>query len=746
MTRISMNALALAVFATAPALAADQVTNGTFDENTDGWFSSENITMELVDGMVCADVPGGTVNPWDAIIGQNGVPQELGEAYEFRFDAMGTAPAPIRALVGEAQAPWTVFYSTVPIATPEFSTISNTFPGSANDPAAQVAFQVGGHPDPWRFCLDNVALLGGAEVQAYRPDTGPDIRVNMVGYLPDGPKRATVVTKSTTPGGWTLRNSEGKVQLRGKTIPQGEDASSGLTTHLIDFSEWSDVGEGMMIGFDGQRSHAFDISADIYADLARDALTYFYPVRSGIAIDGAIAGAAYARPAGHVGVAPNTGDTAVPCQSPESSQAAYGTPWSCDYTLDVTGGWYDAGDHGKYVVNGGISVAQIMALHERAPDAFPDGTLPIPEASNGVPDILDEARWQLEFMLNMQVPQGLPLAGMVHHKIHDDEWTGLPLMPHEDDKPRSLHRPSTAATLNLVASAAQGARLWRAYDPEFADRLMEAAQTGWDAALATPDLFATPQDGNSGGGPYDDTDVSDEFFWAAAEMFITTGDETWLQEARARVPSVEKLFGPAAFDWKNVGALPVLNLLSHGELPGDFRAQLEAAVIDASDAYVEAQAGEHFGQIYAPKQADGSYNYDWGSNHLHLQNAIVVAKAYDLTGDKRYRDAVLEAMDYIFGRNALNLSYVTGYGEVFAKNQHSRWFANQIKPSLPNPPKGSLAGGPNSSIQDPVAQRVIPDCVAQFCYLDEIESWSTNEITINWNASLAQIAGILRDY
>ena len=144
MTRISVNALALAIFATAPALAADQVTNGTFDENTDGWFSSENITMERVDGMVCADVPGGTVNPWDVIIGQNGVAQELGESYEFRFDAMGTAPAPIRALVGEAQAPWTVFYSTVPVATPEVSTISNTFPASANDPAAQVAFQVGG--------------------------------------------------------------------------------------------------------------------------------------------------------------------------------------------------------------------------------------------------------------------------------------------------------------------------------------------------------------------------------------------------------------------------------------------------------------------------------------------------------------------------------------------------------------------------------------------------------------------------
>jgi endoglucanase len=124
---------------------------------------------------------------------------------------------------------------------------------------------------------------------------------------------------------------------------------------------------------------------------------------------------------------------------------------------------------------------------------------------------------------------------------------------------------------------------------------------------------------------------------------------------------------------------------------------------------------------------------------------VVIASAYDITGRARYRDGVLTGLDYLFGRNALNQSYVTGYGEVNSHNQHSRWYAHQLDPALPNPPRGSLAGGPNSSIQDPVAQAKLAGCVAQFCYIDDIQSWSTNELTINWNAPLAWIASFVAD-
>lgn len=137
--------------------------------------------------------------------------------------------------------------------------------------------------------------------------------------------------------------------------------------------------------------------------------------------------------------------------------------------------------------------------------------------------------------------------------------------------------------------------------------------------------------------------------------------------------------------------------------------------------------------------------YDWGSSHQVLNNAVVIATAYDLTGASKYRDAAVESMDYVLGRNALNISYVTGYGEVNSHRQHSRWYAHQLDPNLPDPPAGTLAGGPNSSIQDPYAQSKLQGCVGQFCYIDDIQSWSTNETAINWNAALARMASFVAD-
>src|SRR5205085_3262120 len=135
------------------------------------------------------------------------------------------------------------------------------------------------------------------------------------------------------------------------------------------------------------------------------------------------------------------------------------------------------GDHGKYVVNGGIATAQLLSTFERtktAPSAVPgaldDGTLRVPEHGNNVPDVLDEARWELDFLMRMQVPAGQPLAGMAHHKIHDQAWTGIPTQPQDDPQPRELHPPSTAATLNLAATAAQCARLFAPYDAAYANR------------------------------------------------------------------------------------------------------------------------------------------------------------------------------------------------------------------------------------------------------------------------------------
>ncbi|MBB6545313.1 glycoside hydrolase family 9 protein [Nonomuraea rubra] len=733
MTRLRAALLALSTMvALFPATAAqaedegpEQIVNGSFDAGTAPWWSTGNTTLTVQDGRACADIPGGTANPWDVIIGQNDLPLVEGETYAYRFFASATPAKVGRALIQLPVDPWTQYLSAAPEMSVSGNSYSYTFTAPVSLPNAQVVFQLGGSAEPWRFCMDDVSLKGGAEPEEYEPDTGPRVRVNMVGYLPAGPKKATLVTEATEPLEWELKNADKETVASGETVPRGVDASSGQNVHTLDFGSYRKAGEGYTLTADGETSRPFDLAADLYDRLPVDALKFYYTQRSGIEIRDDLR-PGYGRPAGHVGVAPNQGDVEVPCQ-----------PGVCDYSLNVKGGWYDAGDHGKYVVNGGISVHQLMATYERDKAAFGDGQLDIPESGNGRPDILDEARWEQEFLLSMQVPDGKPFAGMAHHKIHDQNWTGLPLLPHLDPQLRELHPPSTAATLNLAATAAQAARLYAPYDAAFAARNLAAARKAWAAARANPEKYADPNDG-VGGGAYSDGDVSDEFYWAAAELFITTGEKEFRDFVLASPHHTGDVWRERGFDWGNTAQLGRLELATVPNALPD-RARVRESVVEGAEKYLAIQTAHPYGLPYNPP------DFDWGSNNLVLNNMVVMATAYDLTGREKYRAAVREGMDYILGRNALNQSYVTGYGEVASKNQHSRWYARQLDPALPNPPVGTLSGGPNSAIQDPLAQRLLTGCKPQFCYIDHIESWATNELTINWNSPLAWVSAFLSD-
>lgn len=721
--KIAVISVLLLAGAAAPAAAAEveQIVNGGFDNGTDPFWTNAGMTIGLTDGRACVDVPGGTTNRWDATVGQNDIDLVAGETYRFSFDASGDAGHVVRAVTGLSVSPYDTYFEQSPILG-DWQHYEYTFTANASTTQGQVAFQVGGSPDPWRFCVDNVSLVGGVPPEVYEPDTGPRVRVNQVAYLPDGPKGATLVTAATTSLPWALRDKTGKTVARGTTVPRGVDASSGQNVHTIDFGKFRKRATGLTLVADGETSRPFDIGSQAYERLRTDALKFYYTQRSGIEIRDDLR-PGYARPAGHVDVAPNQGDGDVPCQ-----------PGVCDYTLDVRGGWYDAGDHGKYVVNGGISVWELLAEYEHNRGSR-RVNLSIPESGNRTPDLLDEVRWELEFLLSMQVPAGKPNAGLVHHKIHDQAWTGLPLLPHLDPQPRELHPVSTAATLNVAATAAQAARIYKKHDPAFAARALTAARTAYTAALANPALLA-PESDNIGGGAYNDTKVTDDFYWAAAELYLTTGDKKYAADLLESPEHTADVFGPVAFDWASTAAAAKIDLaLVPNRLPG--LSSVKSQVVKGADKYLAIQRQHPYGVAYAP----AGNVWDWGSSSVIANNLVVIAAAHRITGKDRYRDGLLTGLDYLFGRNALNISYVTGYGEVAAQNQHSRWYAAQLDPSLPHPPAGTLSGGPNSSIQDPVAQARLKGCTGQFCYIDDIGSWATNELTINWNAALAHLIG-----
>ncbi|HEY0187277.1 MAG TPA: glycoside hydrolase family 9 protein [Cellulomonas sp.] len=725
-----------------PALGTDELlTNTTFDQTTDPWWSNGEMTLSASTGELCT-VAGASDNLWSLLVGQNSLYLPGGTRFRLSFDVHASGTVQNGVQVGPYDNPDNVAYLSQQFTVGTTTThLDYDFETPSTDDAyvlAQLQLRLGGSSTSYTVCYDNVSLTGTA--YDYVADTGSAVKVNQVGYLPSGPKNATVVTDATSALDWVLYLGDEAVAT-GQTVPEGTDESAGVAVHTIDFSSVTATGDDFTLHVDGQVSEPFAIDADVYQSLRTDSLRFFYTNRSGIEIDGDVAGEEYARDAGHVGVAPNQGDTAVTCQEP----VAWLDDWTCDETVDVSGGWYDAGDQGKYVVNGGIAVAQLLSTWERAvqagtESALGDGTLAVPEQGNGVPDILDEARWELDFLLKMQVAEGEELAGMAYHKVQDASWTGLPTLPSEDAKARELHRPSTAATLNLAAVAAQGARVFADIDPDYSATLLAAATRAYAAAEAHPDLYAPDEDGDDGGGAYADDDVTDEFYWAAAELYLTTGGTDYLADVESSPLHTADVFTSGGFYWGSVAALARMQLARFGDDLDDLD-EIRASVVAGADDLVAQQDEQPFGQPYAPDDGE----YAWGSNSSILNNQVVIATAYDLTGDPAYARSVLEGYDYLMGRNVLGQSYITGYGENDAENQHSRWYANQLDASLPNPPVGTVAGGANSGLEDDLATSWLAGCAPQACYVDNIEAWSVNEITVNWNSALAWVASFVAD-
>ena len=501
--------------------------------------------------------------------------------------------------------------------------------------------------------------------------------------------------------------------------------------HVLDFSDINTSGAGLWIEAAAQCSHPFEITSRLYDVLATDALRFFSLMRSGTALSDRVA-PGYGRPAGHLGQPPNRGDLEVPAWTGPEAQQLY-PHWRCEGTFDVSGGWYDAGDYGKYVTSGAIALWQLLSTLQLLTGAE---YLPTDGCATM---IRTECRWQLDWLLRMQVPAGDPLAGLAFHRVHGTVWSPMPGWAHEDATERVLHRPSTAAGLHLAAVTAQGARLFRPTDPAYARVLLDAGRTAYAAALRHPGLIASDDHAQFGGGPYADDRLEDDFYWAAAELWLATGEEAYRQQLVSSDQHAADAFDPSGFDFDRVTAPARLDLALVGSDLVN-HAHVIDSVRSGADRLLELQRQQPWGQPYAP-----TAGWDWGSNGRILNNLVVVAVAHLVSGSPRYADAVAIGMDYLLGRNALGQSYITGYGTDYSRHQRTRQFAHDLDLALPRPPHGALAGGANSRppLDFPYDSR-LSGLPPQCCYLDEPTSEVTNDVCIRWNAPLVWIATYLR--
>jgi endoglucanase len=592
-------------------------------------------------------------------------------------------------------------------------------------------------------------LLFLAAATAAEPPASP-IRVDQIGYEITGPKVAVIAGQGAAPLPWQLIDAGGRTVAQGTTLPFGPEPASGETVQRIDFGSYRQPGTGYRLTVNGLRSQPFAIAARPFRQLATDALGFFYQQRSGVPILAAhVQRPDLARAAGH----PNE---TVTCFAGTDQQ---GVRWpGCAYRLNVTGGWYDAGDQGKYVVNGGTSTWTLLDIHERLAalgdaTAFADGRLSIPENGNGRDDLLDEARVEVEFLLAMQVPDGqrltLPMragrgpagdfrtieaGGLVHSKVADEAWTPLPTAPADDRMRRFLYPPTTAATLNMVAVAAQAARVWRTIDPAFAARALAAAQRGWLAAARHPALYASSDFAGSGG--YGDAKLDDERFWAAAELYATTGDPAY---AATITGSPFLTRDSVDMGWGDTALAGLLTLATVAN-------RLPPATLTAIRHQVETLAD----RVLAERQRSGyrlplaGARYEWGSNSTMLNRAILLGVAWQIGRKPAWRDAVVDVADYLLGRNALDTSFVSGFGTRAMQRPHHRFWAKAVDPRFPASPPGVLSGGPNSTaMTDEVSRTMQGRCTGQTCWTDDPRAFTMNEVAINWNAPLVWVAAFL---
>jgi endoglucanase len=555
----------------------------------------------------------------------------------------------------------------------------------------------------------------GAQVVEVQVSQGSGlIKLNQLGFLPQGQKLAVV--PDVPADRFTLvRAGTDEEVYRGLLSPAAVWEPAQESVKLADFSELTQTGSFQLRVAGVPDSVPFVIAADAYQSLNAAAIKAYYFSRSGIPLEPEHAGI-YARPEGHPDTQVLVHASAADDRRPEGT------------VISSPKGWYDAGDYNKYIVNSGITTYTLLAAFEHFPEEYLRQNLNIPESGNGVPDLLDEVYWNLDWMLSMQDPND----GGVYHKLTNKNFDPV-IMPHEANEPRYVVQKTTGAALNFAAVMAVASRAYADYEhqyPGLSARMRRAAEAAWVWARANPDrLYRQPEDIST--GTYGDRSLADEFVWAAAELFITTGDDRYyadmnLTEAAIGVPS-----------WSNVSGLPWISLSHHLDKLSDDARQLVRTRVDQL-----AQQLQENTEKSAYRVAMQPKDFIWGSNAVALNQAMMLLQGYRLTSHPEYLASAQSLLDYTLGRNPVDYSFVTGFGYRTPMHIHHR---PSEADGIVEPVPGLLAGGPQPGQQDikdcPVAY---PSAIPARSYLDHWCSYASNEIAINWNAPLVYVSGAIQ--
>ena len=529
------------------------------------------------------------------------------------------------------------------------------------------------------------------------------IRLNQLGFYRYGPKVAVVIA----PGTWyfTIKSPDLATTYHTGELSALESWSrSGEEVKSADFSSFTRKGTYVVHISGIGTSYPFTIGDDNFTGVARGLLKAFFYQRCSAALPGDYAGS-WSRAAGHP-------DNSVIIHESAQSDPSRPGARKAGESYPSPKGWYDAGDYGKYVVNAGISTYQLLLLYERFPEYFKKFSLNIPESGDTIPDILNEIKWELDWLLTMQDPAD----GGVYHKVTTKTFTG-DVMPAAATGTRYFIGKGSAATFDFAALLAAAYRSYKHFFPEFADSCLDAARYAWEWGTAHPDSsFSNPSDVVT--GEYGDRGLRDERAWAGYELFCATGDSSYRDTAQSVNASYQLP------EWPKVGLLGYYTMaLTRNDTVARDR------ILSIADGFL-SRIGK------SPYRTTISNEFYWGSNGVVANQGMALLIAFLLTKDFSYLEGAIHATDYLLGRNATGYSFVTGYGKRPVMHPHHR---PSTSDGIPAPVPGLLAGGPNKSAGDGCSGEY--SSFAAKAWRDETCSYSTNEVAINWNAPAAFLAG-----
>ena len=565
-------------------------------------------------------------------------------------------------------------------------------------------------------------LLAGCKQTA----SNPEIRINQVGFAPDQEKTATidVCSPDAKPCYVAITNDDSELLWHGVAFETVLNPVSGKPRQIIDFTYFDKPGTYTLYVDNGLSTFMcpFTIAEHPYRELTRKVLRAFYYQRASMDIVEPYA-EGYERKAGH------PDDHVLVHASAATAERPEGT------VISSPGGWYDAGDYNKYIVNSGFTMGVWLMAYEMNKAYFDTLALNIPESGSPVPDMLAEAMYNIRWMLTMQ-----DTDGGVYHKLTEANFEGF-IRPDECQKTRYVVLKTTAAALDFAATMALAARVYAPFEttyPGFVAQATDAARRAYAWAEAHPEVYYDQPRMNEEfshaitTGAYDDFDVHDEFYWAAIELAILTGEKAYKVAATDHAKAIAEANGqytPSV--WGNVAELGYLDWLMHSEDKAKNKTYLEALLEYLQPFLDEAESISVHRSPYGNREDD----FYWGCNSEGCcWRGIECLYAYRLTGDKKYRINAERCMNYILGQNATGYCYVTGFGSKPVCHPHHRLSYSHPKGTHP----GFLVGGPNPMRQDAETDGVLypKDVPADESYLDYQPSYASNEVTINWNVTL----------